>query len=87
MRRLYGFQVSDTVIGMFCTNGNRSFSVTGPIPETAKFWSAYFDNERNNFVVIFEDESFPPVEEGQPIPIDRIGPMIKEIKLSTPEAA
>ena len=69
MRRLYGFLVAGEVLGVFFRNGNRSFKVTGPVPESASFWSAYFDHSRNAFVVVFEDESFPPVAGGEEIPI------------------
>jgi len=75
MRRLYGFIVSGDVLGEFCRNGNHAFKVTGPVPESASFWSSHFDPSRNAFVVVFEDESFPPVAEGAVIPIG-VGPEI-----------
>ena len=43
---------------------------SGTIPESARFMHAYFDYERNVFVCMFEDESFPEVPEGCRIPVD-----------------
>lgn len=77
MRRLFGFYLTGEILGEFCRNGNRSFQVNGPVPETATFWSSYFDHGRNCFVVIFEDESFSLVPEGSPIPIG-YGPQISD---------
>ena len=68
-RRLYGFLLSAPILEEFCRNGKREFSVEGPIPDTARFWSSYFDHSRNCFVCIFEDDSFCLVAEGCVIPI------------------
>ena len=75
MRKLKGFIVSGEVVGEFCRNGRRAFTVSGPLPETAKFWSAHFDHSRNSFVCLFEDESFDSVPEGSTIPIVH-GPVV-----------
>ncbi len=78
MRRLYGFIVTGEVIGSFCKRGSRAFKVVGPVPESARFYSAHFDNSRNAFIVVFEDESFPLVPQGAIIPIG-IGPEIADL--------
>ena len=75
MRRIYGFVLTGQVVGEFCRNGDRQFTVNSPVPETATFFSAHFDHARNGFVCYFEDESFEPVAEGSVIPIG-IGPEI-----------
>ena len=69
MRRLCGFYVSGEVISQFCRNGPRQFSVGSLVPDTAQFFSAYFDQSRSAFVCIFEDETFPLLSDGAFIPI------------------
>jgi hypothetical protein len=78
-RKLRGFLISDHMLGEFCRNGPRSFCVNGPVPDTAKFWSAHFDHEKNAFVCFFEDESFDSVPEGCIIPVFP-GPVIETKK-------
>jgi len=40
-----------------------------PLPGTARFYTASFDILRNEFVCIFEDQSFDDVRQGCEIPI------------------
>lgn len=65
-------------------SGTRVLSVESPIPETAKFFTAWFSHERNAFVCVFEHESFSPVADGALIPIGH-GPVITDN--STPHVA
>lgn len=74
-RRLYGFVVSGQIIGAMARHGKRTIEVSSPVPESATFFTAYFDHARNAFVCIFEDASFDPVAEGGLIPVG-IGPTI-----------
>jgi hypothetical protein len=78
MRRLYGFVVTGAAIGAIARQGKRTINVSSPVPDSATFFSAYFDHARNAFVCVFEDESFSPVAEGALIPVD-IGPTITQV--------
>ena len=69
MLRMCGIRVTPELIGEFCRNGERHFTVNGPLPESAAFRSAYYDYVKDTFVCFFEDESFEPVVEGDAIPI------------------
>jgi hypothetical protein len=69
MQRLRGFIVTGQVIAEFCAKGERRVSVQSDIPEEAIFRFAYFANERNAFICVFEHESFYPIADGALIPI------------------
>lgn len=58
--------------------GFRSIQVGQAIPASAEFYTAYFDNERNAFVCVFEDAVFQPVPDGCVIPLSP-GPQVEEI--------
>lgn len=78
MRRLYGFVVTGEAIGEIAKQGQRTIDVSSPVPDSAAFFSAYFDHARNAFVCVFEDDSFSPVAEGALIPVD-VGPMVTRV--------
>lgn len=68
-RRLAGLVVTGECVGMMSRSGDRTITVDSPVPETASFFTSYFDHSRNAYVCVFEDESFDPVAEGAIIPI------------------
>ena len=57
------------VLVSFMTNGVRTIAVSSPMPEDAKFVTAYYDQQRACFMLQFEHESFPKVAEGSRIPV------------------
>lgn len=68
-RRLAGLVVTGEAISEFVKSGTRFVGVESPVPDTATFFTSYFDERRNAFVLVFEDDSFALVPEGDMIPI------------------
>jgi len=68
-RRVAGLFVTGECVGMMARSGCRTITVDSPVPETASFFTSYFDHSRNVYVCVFEDDSFAPVAEGAIIPI------------------
>ena len=69
MRRLKSFLVSGRAVATHLRDGWRTIIVESTCPESAIFYTAFFDNQRNCFQVIMEDDSFNPVAEAGVIPI------------------
>lgn len=82
LRRLAGVYATPQVIGAFVLNGECHMRISSPIPETANFFSAYFDQARNVFVVIYEDDSFEVVPEGAKVPILERSVVVTDISSS-----
>ena len=76
-RRLVGALVSGQLIAEIAKKTLEK--AVAPVPETAKFHSAHFDNMRNCFVAIFEDDSLSEVPEGGLIPMIYDIPLISEV--------
>lgn len=68
-RRLKGVLITGRLLEMFLLSRTVNIKIQSSIPETATFYTAYFDHSRNAFVVFFEDESFDCVPEGELVPI------------------
>ena len=49
------------------TPANYWFRVSDGVPDGAHFINAWFDNEKLVYGFMFEHDSFPPVEYGQPV--------------------
>jgi len=64
MRRAY-ILVAGEYIAKLAQAGEHRFNVDSKIPASARFHSAYFEPTRNAWLVAFEDDSFPLVEEGK----------------------
>lgn len=70
-RRLKRFLVSSEALASVLTQGFKLINVESCAPSTAKFYNAYFDNDKRLFVVVFEDESFPLYGPGAEIPLSQ----------------
>jgi hypothetical protein len=62
-RRVRGYTVTGGMVA-------EMLSQSIELPDSCRFFNAYFDNERLAFVVLIEDESFDTVPDGCKIPID-----------------
>lgn len=67
-RKLCGVLVTGELIAEMARSGERRYAVESQLPESAVFHTAYFDQSRNAFVCVFEDDSFPPLDNAS-IPI------------------
>lgn len=79
--RMAGILISGECLASFIRNGERHFKVDSPVPDTAVFSHAMFDQQRNCFTAFFRDESFAVVGEGAVIPILEDLPTITELEL------
>ena len=68
-RRQVGVIITGKSVALLARAGKREIDVSSPVPETASFFTSYFDHSRNAYVAVFEDESFDPVGDGALIPI------------------
>ena len=68
-RRLMGVIITGEAVADIARTGKRIIDVSSLVPETASFFTSYFDHSRNAFVVVFEDDSFGPVASGALIPL------------------
>lgn len=68
-RRLARVLLTGECVAGFVRAGRRTIDVHSPVPETASFFTSYFDHSRNAYVAIFEDESFGRVAGGAVIPL------------------
>lgn len=68
-RRLASLIITGDCVASLARAGRRSIDVSSPVPETASFFTSYFDHSRNAYVAIFEDASFDRVPEGAVIPL------------------
>ena len=68
-RRLLGFFVTPECVAEFARSGTRSVSIDSPIPEGARFFNAWYAQEKRCFVCVFEHESFGLIAEGCEIPM------------------
>lgn len=67
-RRLLAFWVDPWFIAALCIRGERHFCVDSCVPDTARFFRAWFEPSRNAFAVVFEDDSFELITPGALIP-------------------
>jgi len=72
-------------MGAFLRSGHKTiaFETRGPIPESAIFYTSWWDTERSCWVVVFEDKSFSEVPEGDRIPISDMACTIIEHSYET----
>ena len=84
-RRIAGVVVTGECVANVLRAGKRTIEVFSPVPETASFFTSYFDHSRNAFVAVFEDESFSPIADGGLIPI-LSQPVVSEDELPPPPA-
>lgn len=68
-RRLAGLIITGECVASLARAGKRTIDISSPVPETASFFTSYFDHSRNAYVAVFEDESFNLLCEGCVIPI------------------
>jgi len=71
MKKFYrriGILIDGITISLFCKDSRFTIK-DSPIPKEAKFLGAFFDNERNSFIVYFEHRSFKKIPVGEKIPI------------------
>jgi len=68
-RRQVGVIITGKSVALLARAGKREIDVSSPVPETASFFTSYFDHSRNAYVAVFEDESFDPVGDGALVPI------------------
>ena len=79
-RRLKGFLVTPECIAQISRRCEaKTIRIDSLVPETAQFFSAWFDHEKRSFVCVFEDESFGEVYEGAAIPVI-YGPEVTEVR-------
>jgi hypothetical protein len=69
-RRLKSLLVTGECVAGLARTGSVFLSVESEIPETAKFVTSYFSDSHRSFVVVFEDDSFPEVREGEVLRIE-----------------
>ena len=66
--RRIGILIDGIAISLFCKDS--TFTIKdSPIPKDAKFLGAFFDNERNSFIVYFDHRSFKKIPIGDKIPL------------------
>ena len=81
MKRAY-ILVTPIALGYMFRESKKAFMVKSPIPIDADFISACYNHCRSCFEVVYEDDSFEDVPEGNKLPLMRapnmmhVGPML-----------
>lgn len=57
------YRVTGEAIAEIFKIGQKIIDTKNGLPESARFYTAYFDHQHRSFICIFEDESFPQVNE------------------------
>lgn len=77
--RLRAYLITGELVAEMMRTGSRTISVTSDIPETARFVTAEWDDDGQQFICVFQDDSFEEWQGGDIVPVGEC-PILRSIE-------